>query len=241
VTDRFRGWRRRVLGILHTGDYCRSLHFRRAVSGVRVHKALDAGCGDGWYTDYVARRKGARVNAYDIDRGRVDNLNERNTNPLIHTSQADLTAFDPESDHDLVVCVDVLEHIVDYGAALDNLAGALKPGGLLFIHVPRGAHRAYLALEVNNPLHVREGFAPDELTEALASRGLETLWSRFTFGPAASFAWEAEILLGRGRRASRALLSICFPALKLLIWFDTLTNHTAGNGLCVLARKTGAP
>jgi cyclopropane-fatty-acyl-phospholipid synthase len=45
----------------------------------------------------------------------------------------------PGGPHDRVVSVEMFEHMKNYEALLDRVAGALKPGGKLFVHV--FAHR----------------------------------------------------------------------------------------------------
>lgn len=73
---------------------------------------------------------------------------------------------------DLVLCTEVLEHIDDDAAALDELRRVLAPGGWLLITVPTPP-------AVHDPAHVREGYAPEDLTRMLTARGLEVVETAF--------------------------------------------------------------
>ena len=49
----------------------------------------------------------------------------------------DVTALGfPDASHDIVISCDVLEHVADYQAALNEIARVLKPGGRLLLTVP---------------------------------------------------------------------------------------------------------
>jgi SAM-dependent methyltransferase len=69
---------------------------------------------------------------------------------------------------DLILCSEVLEHIEDDGAALDELCRVLAPGGWLLISVPTPP-------AVFDPAHVREGYTAKELSTMLDRRGLEVI------------------------------------------------------------------
>ena len=69
---------------------------------------------------------------------------------------------------DLILCSEVLEHIEEDGAALDELSRVLAPGGWLLISVP-------IPPAVFDPAHVREGYTAEELSTMLDRRGLEVI------------------------------------------------------------------
>ena len=231
--------RGRLIGIGHTGDFCRSLHFRRFLRGRTVGSALDAGCGDGWYSLYLAVEMRAHVHAFDLSRRRAADLQVHAGSLPVAPFVGDLVHRAFTGEYDLVVCVDVLEHITDVEAAALNLCGAVRPGGILFVHVPRDRHRSLTGLHVRDPRHVWEGFSLPRLREILEAGGLQIVRSAHSFGPLASVAWELERRLGAGGRLEKLLLSVAFPALKAAIWLDALGDHPRGNGLCVVAEKPG--
>lgn len=74
---------------------------------------------------------------------------------------------------DLVLCADVIEHLVDPDPCLDFMRQHLAPGGLLLISTPeRDTLRGKDCTCCPHPMHVREwGFA--EFSRFLDSRGLK--------------------------------------------------------------------
>jgi SAM-dependent methyltransferase len=72
---------------------------------------------------------------------------------------------------DLVLCTEVLEHIHEHEAALDEIARVTATGGWLLITVPTPPVPA-------DPAHVREGYRPDELATMLAERGFVIIETR---------------------------------------------------------------
>jgi SAM-dependent methyltransferase len=98
-------------------------------SDARGLNVLDAGCGERCALDYGAK---AEVTGLDISA----ELLERNPQ-LDRLIVADLeNAPLAECYFDVIVCWDVLEHMVRPREALDNIARALAPGGLLIVKVP---------------------------------------------------------------------------------------------------------
>jgi SAM-dependent methyltransferase len=72
---------------------------------------------------------------------------------------------------DVCFCSEVLEHIEDDGAALDELRRVLKPGGFLMISVPTPP-------AVFDPAHLREGYTIEDLRAMLSRRGFEVVETR---------------------------------------------------------------
>lgn len=98
---------------------------------------LDAGCGVGLFTAKFAAL-GFEISAVDfapnaVNRARV-NLGEFAQRIAWHVSALD--EFAPGRTYDVVICIDVLFHIVDdqlFAKAVTNLAALTSSGGLLII------------------------------------------------------------------------------------------------------------
>jgi SAM-dependent methyltransferase len=108
---------------------------------------LDVGCGSGRHTAEAYRLQGAKVAGVDLniaDLGRAsermalhDRLGEHGGG-FWHLAAADVTCLPFANDcFDLVICSEVLEHVVDEASALRELLRVLKPGRLLAVSVPR--------------------------------------------------------------------------------------------------------
>jgi SAM-dependent methyltransferase len=78
----------------------------------------------------------------------------------------------PDERFDLILCTEVLEHITEHEDALNEIARVTSPGGWLLISVPTPP-------AIPDPMHVREGYRPEELAAMLTRRGFEVIDSRF--------------------------------------------------------------
>lgn len=70
---------------------------------------------------------------------------------------------------DCVLCTQVLEHIENHGAVVDEFARILRPGGHALITVPRPPEPC------EQPGHVREGYTEEELSALFEPRGFQSL------------------------------------------------------------------
>ncbi len=107
---------------------------------------LDLGCGFGRHA-FEAARRGARVVAFDYADAELKEVRntfaamaaagEVATESLVGTVQGDATRlpFD-DATFDRVIASEVLEHIDDDQAALQELARVLRPGGTMAVTVP---------------------------------------------------------------------------------------------------------
>jgi methionine biosynthesis protein MetW len=119
-------------------------------AGTRV---LDVGCGSGnSYAREIARRArswtGVDVSANAVEAARASGLDAR-----VIEDAAELP-FDDDS-FDLVLCIEVLEHLFAPHRAAAEIHRVLRPGGRLVASTPNVAYwrlRANLALGLWNPL-----------------------------------------------------------------------------------------
>lgn len=94
---------------------------------------LDAGCGSGWFTQRFVEM-GYKVTAFDFTASGIAAAKERVSGDVTWVV-SDIASYRSDHSHPLVVCIDVLFHIVDDSAwieAVSNL-GALAAGGVLII------------------------------------------------------------------------------------------------------------
>jgi 2-polyprenyl-3-methyl-5-hydroxy-6-metoxy-1,4-benzoquinol methylase len=99
----------------------RSWHIRRELRqldrlGFQPSSIADAGSGFGQYVHFLSRKyPGAKITGLDIKQEQVDDCNRFFTSigkqDRVSFRYADLTTLDIREEHELVLCVDVLEHI----------------------------------------------------------------------------------------------------------------------------------
>jgi len=136
-------------------------------------KILDIGCGDGFIWPRLAEF--GTVSGIEPDPALVapDSPNRD------HIEAAGLLEARPRAaDHDLVLMLDVLEHIEDEVAAVDRLAGLLAPGGALLVTVPA---LPMLWSEFDRLSGHYRRYTRATLRAALERAGLEVVSLRHTF------------------------------------------------------------
>ena len=104
---------------------------------VRGRKALDVGCGDGARYGARVRASGVEIHGVDISEVAVASARERGIDARV-ASLADPLPH-PTGDFDVVICLEVLEHLVNPAIVTREIARVLKPGGLALVSVPNSA------------------------------------------------------------------------------------------------------
>ena len=103
-----------------------------ALSGLRI---LDVGCGGGLLSEALARL-GAQVVGVDASPGNVAaaRLHAQSQNVTVDYRLGDPTeALSPQERFDVVLALEVVEHVSDVSAFLATAAACLAPGGMLFV------------------------------------------------------------------------------------------------------------
>lgn len=236
----------RTFGAVDPAHY---LHHRYLVaalddlSPIRPESVLDAGCGGGDHSIWLARRfPSANVLGIDINpqalssaatAARRFGLNH------LHFEQKDILDID-KGEYDLIVSVDVLEHIGEQGKALGALFDALRPGGYAFLHVPVARPKPVLLSRYLTDFHawaerehIAEELTRDGFVRAVAAAGFTVLSSTGTFG-----RWTGELAtslfaLPYNNMAMQAVLG---PVCKLLAMADRVSQKTR-YGAAVLAQR----
>ena len=242
----------KVFGYDHMGHRVRAMHLRKMLAYFQDPQViLDAGCGNGSISFWLARRyPQAGISAVDVDERLVEHCN-RIRGRLGWTNLqfmcCDLVEYEPTTRFDLICCVDVLEHIEDDEEVLRNLHCILKDKGALILHVPRSPqlHKRYCG---RFPLpgltrdHVREGYTEEEIMGKLASAGFVVQEKRHTFGRFGAMSRElfygldlATVSMGPALRS--VFKGVSFPLLISLAYLDTLTFDEDYQGFLFWASK----
>jgi SAM-dependent methyltransferase len=138
---------------------------------VSPRTVLNAGGGEGLFSTLLLEQSGVmQLIEVDLSYGSYPRAE---MDPRQRMVGASLTAIPALSGtFDLVLCTEVLEHIDDDAAAIDELLRVLAPGGWLLITVPTPP-------AVYDPNHVREGYTAEALSGMLQLRGLEIVETKF--------------------------------------------------------------
>jgi SAM-dependent methyltransferase len=236
----------------------RSWHIRRELRTLRKEgfypgQVADAGSGFGQYVHYLSRKyPDARITGLDIKQEQVDDCNRFfasiGKQELVSFEYADLNLLDRKEAYDLILSVDVMEHIEDDRGVMKRLCRALSPGGILLISTPSDQGGSDVHEEDDESFideHVRDGYGVDEIDEKLREAGFEDIEIRYSYGKPGRVSWRLSmkypILLVSTSRAFLLLLPlyymVVYPVCLLLNMADVKGHHTSGTGLIVKCRR----
>ena len=115
----------------------------------RHARALEVGPGSGIYLPVLSRLYD-EVTAIDIEDAYLDHANALTAkHPNLRLQVDDITDSSlPESSFDLVLCTEVIEHIRDSAAAIEQMYRLLVPGGALILSTPQRYSTLELATKI---------------------------------------------------------------------------------------------
>jgi SAM-dependent methyltransferase len=130
-------------------------------------RILEIGCGTGHNLEMLQRF--GRADGIEIDPAAREMAERRLGRPIGSAPLPALTGVE-DGAYDMVAILDVLEHVEEDRAALESIAGKLKPGGKILITVP--AHPwMWSAHDVVN--HHKRRYTRKSLRKVVADAGLK--------------------------------------------------------------------
>lgn len=218
-----------------------------------IAEILDAGAGFGQYSYYMSRLAvNWKITAVDVKSDQVNDCNtffsKTRPKPQVVYEKADLITYRKKETYDLILSVDVMEHIHEDTRVFENFFYSLKPGGMLLISTPsdKGGSDVHHDHDLSFiEEHVRDGYGVNELTEKLQNAGFSKIMSKYSYGPAGKISWKLSmkypILLLNITKWFFIILPFyylfAFPFSLLLNSIDVNKKQKTGTGLIVKAWK----
>ncbi len=220
---------------------------------------LDAGSGFGQYTYYLARKSSAwNILGVEIKTEQIEDCStffERIRKKNVSFRYADLTQFVHPDAYDLILSVDVMEHIEADVKVFENFRQSLKKGGMLLISTPsdqggsdvhhhrhseEGAQQSSFIDE-----HVRDGYNIREIQDKLRKAGFSRTEARYSYGTPGKISWRLSMKYPISLLNMSKAFFILLPLYYLLtFWLALVLNlldvhgsHKTGTGLIVKAWK----
>ncbi len=240
----------------------RTWHIKKQLNrwpGARAQEVsvLDAGSGFGQYTYYLSQKHPHwNILGLDVKTEQIADCNhffQKIGASNVRFEVADLTALKFNSQFDLVLCVDVMEHIEEDRKVLENFYNALKPGGMLLISTPsdQGGSDVHSHTHEDEGAvgfideHVRDGYAINDLDEKLRTAGFTQTAIHYQYGKPGKLSWRLSmkypIQLLNVSRLFFVLIPFyylfVFPFSLILNWLDVISQHHSGTGLIARAWK----
>jgi len=217
---------------------------------------LDAGSGFGQYAYYMSSlNKGWKITGADVKDEQIADCNAFFTKikrgDRVQFEKADLTQFSRPNTYDLILSVDVMEHILEDELVFQNFYASMKEGGTLLISTPsdQGGSDAHDHDhdEVHGFIdeHVRDGYNVLDMEEKLTRAGFKQIKVNYTYGKPGQLSWKLSMKYPITLLNVSKLFFVVLPFYYLLTYplafvlniLDTKTRHQTGTGLMVVAHK----
>lgn len=252
-----RPWLRKVFYALLDILLLRTWHVKKAIKLWGKNKTgkiniLDAGSGFGQYSYYLAKQnKNWKISGVDVKEEQIEDCNDffnKIGNSKASFSIADLTKFRNNGAYDLIISVDVMEHILEDVLVFRNFYQSLKPGGMVLISTPSDQggsdvhehdHESFIEE------HVRDGYNILDIQDKLKLAGFSKTTAWYNYGKPGQVSWRLSmkypIIMLNASRLFFFILPIyyliTFPFSIFLNYLDLKLTHESGTGLIVKAWK----
>lgn len=214
---------------------------------------LDAGSGFGQYSYYLSKQSRKwNILGVDVKTEQIEDCNQFFTkigkSNQVKFEYADLTKFSKNQEYDLILSVDVMEHILEDVTVFKNFYQSLKENGMVLISTPSDQGGSDVHDEDDHSFideHVRDGYNIGEIEEKLKSAGFSKVEAKYSYGTPGKISWRLSmkfpILMINASKLFFVFLPvyyiITYPIAFILNYFDVNGKHKTGTGLIVKAYK----
>lgn len=249
---------RKILYFLLDLLLLRTWHIKKALRKTAKHFpgeaiVLDAGSGFGQYTWGMSKMNILwKIKAIDINSEQIEDckcfFGKAGLSDRITFETGDLTNLVEEESYDIILSVDVMEHIEEDVLVFTNFNKALKNNGILIISTPSDKGGSDVHNDDDESFideHVRDGYSIADITEKLTLSGFRTVEACYTYGKPGNISWRLSMKYPIRMLNISYLFFIILPFYYLIFFpfsiilniFDLHLTHKTGTGLLVTARK----
>lgn len=238
----------------------RAWHIRKELKRLSTNKALnilDAGSGFGQYDHYMSSLgRNWTITGVDVKEEQIEDCNQFfkkiGRGDRVKFEIADLTKFVRKDQYDIILSVDVMEHILEDELVFSNFYQSMKENGTLLISTPSDQggsdadhHHEEEGMHGFIDEHVRDGYNADDIKEKLIRAGFKNISASYTYGKAGSLSWKLSMKYPiKMLNVSKVFFIILpvyyiltYPFAFLLNCMDVSKAQNKGTGLMVVAHK----
>ena len=236
----------------------RTWHVKKALRKIACQfpgdaSVLDAGSGFGQYTWRMSRMNARwNIKAIDINSEHVGDctrfFDKSKLTGRVVFERGDLTTLSDLNIYNIILSVDVMEHIEEDVKVFRNFYNSLQNNGILLISTPSDKGGSDVHNDEEESFideHVRDGYSIQEITEKLTLAGFRDIEASYTYGKPGNISWRLSMKYPvRMLNLSNLFFIILpfyylifFPVSVILNFFDLYYKHKTGTGLLVTARK----
>ena len=214
---------------------------------------LDAGSGFGQYTWSMSKMNILwKIKAIDINHEHTEDcirfFGKTGLSERVTFQTGDLTVLAEKNSYNLILSVDVMEHIEEDVLVLTNFYKSLKDNGILIISTPSDQGGSDVHNDEEDSFideHVRDGYSIRDITEKLTLAGFSKIEAKYTYGKPGNISWRLSMNYPIKMLNISYLFFIILPFYYLIVFpfsiilntFDLYLIHKTGTGLLVTARK----
>ena len=162
--------------------------------------------------------------------------------------EANLLTYKVKEHYNLILSVDVMEHILEDNRVFENFYHSLKKGGLLLISTPSDQGGSDVHHESGDSFideHVRDGYNREKLKNSLENIGFTEVDIDYSYGPPGKLSWKLSmkipiLMLNRSKFFYLILpfyFLVTFPLSLIFNLIDVNKKQQTGSGLIVKAWK----
>ena len=236
----------------------RAWHIKKHIRGLKSSfpenpSFLDAGSGFGQYSYFMARKfKKAEILGVDVKEEQIEDCNrffaQKSMDHRVRFITGDLTIFVRPEKFQLILSVDVMEHIEEDVKVFENFFRSLTKGGVLLISTPSDQGGSDVHEDHDESFideHVRDGYNIGDIEKKLRSVGFSRVDTGYSYGRLGKVSWRLSmkypISLLNVSKLFFILLPVyylvVFPFCLVLNYLDAAMHHKSGTGLIVKAIK----
>ncbi len=236
----------------------RTWHVKRALRKIAGQlpgeaSVLDAGSGFGQYSWRMSKMNRLwNITAIDINKEQIDDCNnffgKNGLSDRVTFQTGDLTKLADQYSYNLILSVDVMEHIEEDLLVFQNFYKALQNNGILLISTPSDQGGSDVHDHGEKSFideHVRDGYSIQDISNKLKLAGFSSVEAVYTYGKPGNLSWRLSMKYPvRMLNISYLFFLILpfyylifFPVSVILNFSDLAIRHEKGTGLLVTARK----
>lgn len=236
----------------------RSWHVKKALRKIARQlpayaSVLDAGSGFGQYSWNMSRiNRSWNIKAIDINSEQIKDCNrifgQAGLSDRVKFQIADLTTLDDNDCYNLILSVDVMEHIEEDIQVFQNFYKSMVNNGILLISTPSDKGGSDVHNDNDESFideHVRDGYSIKDITDKLTLAGFSNIDAVYTYGKPGNISWRLLMKYPIEMLNVSYLFFIILPFYYLIFFpvsiilnlFDLQLSHKTGTGLLVTAMK----
>lgn len=240
-----------MLGFFFLRTWHVKRELRRIFGSGTIRTMFDAGSGFGQYSYYCARKfPNVSIYAADVKEEQIRDCTgffHKAGIPSVKFGTEDLLVPKHQNEFDLVLSVDVMEHIIDDVTVFRNFCNSLKPGGVLLVNTPSNLSGSDAREEEAGFIeeHARTGYGNEEIRAKLDQAGFSVENISYTYGFWGMVSWRLGIkvpmMMLNWSKAFFLFLPFYYLVTLLfvvpLMAVDYFFPPRKGAGLLVIARR----